>query len=270
MTNLYTIGEVSRFLKISTKALRHYDDMGILKPHYISPDTSYRYYSYDQFFTIDVIRYLNKTLNIPLDNVKKLLEQTKESDYLLELLDSHKKLLDEKIAALEFSKQLTDNLIRDTKYRKKYPEKIGIYEQFLMSRNLYYKEMNTSIYDIDKYVTRNIDNIEPNKNNIMCLLFSLSEYKQTQQLMVKGFGVFSDKKLPGLKVKTLRDGRYLSESFLYSEENTMSTLDELDKYAGIRNIELEDTAVLISKMVNLDVYSKYDYCMELQIICKTL
>lgn len=268
MTNLYTIGEVSRFLKISTKALRHYDEMELLKPYYIAPDTNYRYYSYDQFFTIDVIRYLNKTLSIPLDNVKKLLEENKESDYLLELLESHKKFLNEKIAAMEYSKQLTDNLIRDTKYRKKYPEKIGIYEQFLMSRNLYYKEMNTSIYDIDKYVTRNFENMEPDKNNIMCLLFSLSEYKRTQQLMVKGFGVFSDNKLPGLKCKTLRDSRYLTKSFLYSEEKTMSTLNELDKYAGIRSIELEDTAILISKMVNLEVYSKYDYCMELQIICR--
>ncbi|WP_077611488.1 MerR family transcriptional regulator [Clostridium sp. Marseille-P2415] len=269
MTNLYTIGEVARFLKISPKALRNYDDLDLLKPHYISPDTNYRYYSYDQFFIIDVIRYLNKTLNIPLDRVKKLLEENKESDNLLSLLESHRGLLEEKIAALEYSKLLTDNLISDVKYRTKYPEKIGIYEQYLMSRNLYYKELDISIYDIDKYVNRNIGNIDNHETDMMCLLFSLSEYKKTGHLMVKGFGIFSDKKLPGLKLKTLREGRYITKSFLYSEENTMSTFNELDKYSKIKDLELENTAFLISKMVNLQACSKYDYCMELQIICYT-
>ncbi|MHC1684210.1 MAG: helix-turn-helix domain-containing protein [Clostridiaceae bacterium] len=269
MTNLYTIGEVSRFLKISPKTLRHYDELNLLKPCYISPDTKYRYFNYDQFFIIDVIRYLNKTLYIPLEDVKKLLDENKENDKLLTLLESHKNQLDQKIAALEYSKQLTDNLITDIKYQKKYPEKMGISEQYLMCRNLYYIELDTSIYDIDKYVIRNINNItnvDNNENNMMCLLFSLSEYEKTQNLNVKGFGLFSDKKLLGLKSKTLREGRYITQRFLYSEENTMSVIKDLTRHANIKDIKTDDTAFLLSKMVDLSVSSKYDYCMELHIM----
>ncbi|MTK12369.1 MAG: MerR family transcriptional regulator, partial [Clostridiaceae bacterium] len=143
MTNLYTIGEVARFLKISAKTLRHYDQLDLLKPCYISPDTKYRYFSYDQFFIIDVIRYLNKTLCIPLEDVKKLLDEDKENGKLLSLLESHKDQLDQKIDALKYSRQLTDTLIADIKYKNKYPEKIEVYEQYLMSRSFYYIELDT-------------------------------------------------------------------------------------------------------------------------------
>jgi len=266
MTNFYTIGEVSCFLKIPAKALRIYEALGLLKPSHTSPDTRYRYYSYDQLFTIDVIRYLNKTLCIPLEDVKKLLNDNKESDKFLTLLEAHKQQLDEKIAALEYSKQLTDNLINDVKYREKNSDRIGIYEQYFMRRNLYYIEMDASIYDVDKYASRTIRNIENNENNMMCLIFSIPEYESTQTLKVKGFGIFSDKKLPGLKSKTLQEGRYITQSFLYSEENTMALIKDLGRYANIKGLKLDKNAFLVSKMVNLSVNSKYDYCMELQIM----
>lgn len=269
MTNLYTIGEVARFFKISAKTLRHYDELNLLKPCYIAPETKYRYFSYDQFFIIDVIRYLNKTLCIPLEDVKKLLDEDKDNSKLLTLLESHSNQLDEKIAALEYSKQLTDTLIADIKYQKKSPEKVEIYEQYLMNRNLYYIELDTSIYDIDKYATRNINNIinlNSKENNTMCLLFSLPEYEKTQNLHVKGFGIFSDKKIPGLKSKSLREGRYITQRFLYSEENTLIALRDITRYASIKDIKIDNTAFLISKMVDLSVCSKYDYFMELQIM----
>lgn len=269
MTNLYTIGEVSRYMNISTKILRHYDHLNLLNPCYISPDTKYRYFSYDQFFVIDVIRYLNKTLAIPLDDIKQLLNENNDSDKLLTFLESHNNQLSEKITALEYSKKITDSLISDIKEQKKYPKKIEIYEQYLMNRNLYYIELNVSIYDIDKYVQRNLNNIiqmNSGENNTMCLLFSLLEYNKTQTLQVKGFGIFSDKKIPGLEHKTIREGRYINKRFLCSEENTVAALNELAKHADVNHLKIDDTAFLVSKMVDLSVTSKYGYFMELQIM----
>lgn len=256
-------------MNISTKILRHYDHLDLLKPCYISPDTKYRYYSYDQFFIIDVIRYLNKTLSIPLEDIKNLLEENKDCDKLITFLESHKIHLDRKIEALEYSKQVTDSLISDIKLRKKHPKKVKIYEQFLMSRYLYYKELNVSIYDIDKYVNRNfkgIKNLNNSENNTMCLLFSLSEYEKTGELIVKGFGIFSDHKIPELKYINLREGCYIHKCFLYSEENAKDSLNDLVRYAKVKDMKLDDTAFLVSKMVDLSVYSKYDYYMDLQIM----
>lgn len=46
----------------------------------------------------------------------------------------------------------------------------------------------------------------------------------------------------------------------------MSAINNITKYADIRNMKLDDTAFLVSKMVDLSVSSKYDYFMELQIM----
>ncbi len=270
MTKLYSIGVVSRILNIPVKALRNYDQIGLLKPSHIDTSTKYRYYSYEQFFIIDVIRYMNKTLNVPLEDIKIMINENKGNDKMLTLLETHGKQLSQKISELEYSKKVTDSLIADLKYRMKYPERMEIFEQYLLARSLYYNELDISIYDLDKHVSRNtMDafNKNNNENNVMCTCYSIPEFEAAQHhLRVKGFGIFSDQKIPGLRLMTLPEGRYITKRFLYSEENLSSALSELIQYAGERKIHIGNTAYLISKMVNVSVSSKYNYYMDLQIL----
>jgi DNA-binding transcriptional MerR regulator len=42
---MFRIGDFSRLSQVSVKALRFYDEMGLLKPTYVDRDTGYRYYS---------------------------------------------------------------------------------------------------------------------------------------------------------------------------------------------------------------------------------
>jgi effector-binding domain-containing protein len=177
--------------------------------------------------------------------------------------------LGEKIRELEYSKKVTESLIADLKYRMKYPERIEIFEQYLLSRNLYYNELDISIYDLDKYVSRNaMDAFNRNnrENNVMCTFYSISEFQSVSPLKVRGFGIFSDQKLPGIKLKVLPEGRYLTKRFLYSEENLSAALRELLGYAEEKNIQIGNTAFLVSRMVNVSVSSKYNYYMDLQIL----
>lgn len=39
--NLFPIGEVSKLFHISVSSLRHYENIGLLTPEYISPDSGY-------------------------------------------------------------------------------------------------------------------------------------------------------------------------------------------------------------------------------------
>jgi DNA-binding transcriptional MerR regulator len=269
MKKLYSIGEVSRILNIPAKALRNYDQLNIIKPEHVDAETKYRYYSYDQFFTIDVIRYLNKALFVPLEDIRELMGETKDHQKLLSLLEAHKKSLDQKIAELEYSKRFTEGLITDIRYRDNLNEAIPVHEEYLLTRNLYYYDLDVSIYDLDKYVSRlaidtgHRQNLE---NNLMCTLYSISDYEQHQSLNVKGFGIFSDKKIPGLKSKMILEGRYLTQRFLYSEENCEATLRNLIRYGHTHDIRLDDTVYLISKMVNVSVNTKYGYYMDLQVM----
>ena len=49
MQELYQIGDVARLFHISVGSLRHYEQVGLLKPEYIDSLTGYRYYSTLQF-----------------------------------------------------------------------------------------------------------------------------------------------------------------------------------------------------------------------------
>ena len=64
-TKLFPIGEVSKLFHISVSSLRHYENIGLLTPEYVSPDSGYRYYSAGQFEVLNTIRYL-RALDLPL------------------------------------------------------------------------------------------------------------------------------------------------------------------------------------------------------------
>ena len=45
---MFKIGDFSKFSRVSVKALRYYDEIGLLKPVKVDQLTGYRYYSVEQ------------------------------------------------------------------------------------------------------------------------------------------------------------------------------------------------------------------------------
>ena len=43
---------------VSIATLRLYDEMGLIKPLYIDPETNYRYYDINQTSHLDIIKYM--------------------------------------------------------------------------------------------------------------------------------------------------------------------------------------------------------------------
>jgi DNA-binding transcriptional MerR regulator len=62
------IGVFSRMTFVSVKALRHYDEIGLLAPAWVDPDSGYRHYSAAQVPVAQVIRRL-RDLGMPLDQI---------------------------------------------------------------------------------------------------------------------------------------------------------------------------------------------------------
>lgn len=58
MNGLLRIGELARLGGVSVKALRFYDEQGLLRPEHVDPVTGYRYYTLDQAKTLAVITNL--------------------------------------------------------------------------------------------------------------------------------------------------------------------------------------------------------------------
>ena len=72
MENLVPIGHFSKMTRLSVKALRHYDDLGLLVPAVVDPSSGYRYYTYGQANRAEAIRVL-RSLDMPLEDVREAL-----------------------------------------------------------------------------------------------------------------------------------------------------------------------------------------------------
>lgn len=68
------IGEFSTLTQVSIKTLRHYDEMGLLKPVRIDPESGYRYYSAIQLPRLHRILAL-KDLGFPLHRIAEVVDR---------------------------------------------------------------------------------------------------------------------------------------------------------------------------------------------------
>jgi DNA-binding transcriptional MerR regulator/effector-binding domain-containing protein len=70
---MFSIGEFARLGGVSIRTLRHYDEIGLLRPATVDPDTGYRGYSAAQLGQINRIMAL-KELGLSLAQVRRLLD----------------------------------------------------------------------------------------------------------------------------------------------------------------------------------------------------
>lgn len=82
---MFKIGDFSKLNKISVKALRYYDDLGILKPYKIDAENSYRYYSASQLPRLNRILAL-KDLGLSLKEIANILDSKLCTDTVLSML----------------------------------------------------------------------------------------------------------------------------------------------------------------------------------------
>jgi effector-binding domain-containing protein len=97
MENLYSIGEFSRMCRLSVKALRLYDEQGILKPGHTDQASGYRYYSSAQLDEENLVRML-RALRMPLDEIRELL-RVHQPAARLEVLERHRARVEEELAS---------------------------------------------------------------------------------------------------------------------------------------------------------------------------
>ncbi len=103
MEELYSIGETAKLNNVSIKSLRHYDEIGLLKPRHIDPETGYRYYAYSQFSFIDKIKRY-KNIGMSLKELKDLF-QGQDLALLSSFLEEQKRRLAEEERLLQEKRQ---------------------------------------------------------------------------------------------------------------------------------------------------------------------
>lgn len=107
MTIMFKIGEFSKLTQVSIRMLRHYDQMGLLKPDNVDPSTGYRLYSAQQIPLLQKIILLRDS-KFGISEIKNILENWNEG-FIIEELERKKK---------EISLEITREQLRIDKINK--------------------------------------------------------------------------------------------------------------------------------------------------------
>lgn len=89
---MYTIGQFSRICRVTAKALRHYEKIGLLAPARVKPVNQYRYYTSEQVALLNQITFM-KELGIPLKVIKRMIDRQEGPEEVANLLEGHRKHL---------------------------------------------------------------------------------------------------------------------------------------------------------------------------------
>jgi effector-binding domain-containing protein/DNA-binding transcriptional MerR regulator len=110
MRNLLPIGRFSEVCRLSIPALRHYDELGLLPPASVDPDTGYRYYSISQAADADRIRTL-RLLDMPLPEIKAILAA--DPGRIRALLEGHRRRLADQVERGRYAMSLLDSMLHE-------------------------------------------------------------------------------------------------------------------------------------------------------------
>jgi effector-binding domain-containing protein len=109
--DLIPIGRFSRMCRLSIKALRRYDDLGLLPPAWVDPGSGYRYYGPEQANRAEAIRIL-RLVDMPLEEIRDLLSE-QDPDRIGQRLVLHRERLEAQFEdhrrRLRFLKRLIDS-----------------------------------------------------------------------------------------------------------------------------------------------------------------
>jgi DNA-binding transcriptional MerR regulator len=156
--SIYTIGELARLAGVSVRTLRHYDQIGLLKPQSRN-DNDYRQYGFADLLRLQHILFFRE-LDIPLKKIKAILD-----DPLLDrtaLLRKHHCNLELQIERLRSLQATIEKTIHNLQEEDDMPlTDAELYEGFSKEKIETYNREVRQTYDPDvvKEVERNVRNM---------------------------------------------------------------------------------------------------------------
>src|SRR5215469_3008419 len=91
-TAMLKIGEFSQLSQVTVRTLRHYDEIGLLRPTHIDPSSDYRYYSIEQLPALHRILAL-KDLGLSLDQIGPMLDAPPSAEDMHRLLQERRQTI---------------------------------------------------------------------------------------------------------------------------------------------------------------------------------
>lgn len=139
---MFTVKQLSTLAGVTPRTLRHYDQIGLLKPSRIG-DNGYRYYGEPDALRLQQILFYRE-LGLPLGEIKKIM--THRNFDVLAALESHKTEISRRIKRLETLVSTVDNTIAYLKGQKLMDNK-QIFSGFTPEEEEHYARQAEQMYD---------------------------------------------------------------------------------------------------------------------------
>jgi DNA-binding transcriptional MerR regulator len=110
--DLLTIGRLARHTGLTTKALRHYDRVGLLSPAAVDDSTGYRYYEPAQIAQARLVQIL-RAVDVPLEQVRECLLTPDDEARIHQVLAAHRRRLQSRLDRVRGDLHRVDHLIHD-------------------------------------------------------------------------------------------------------------------------------------------------------------
>lgn len=99
MEELFSISKTAEMVNMTTETLRHYDRIGLCRPHKVDEWTGYRYYSAQEVVRLNTISAL-KNMDLSLEEIQKILDFN-DFAKIIDFLRKTEKSVDLKISSLK-------------------------------------------------------------------------------------------------------------------------------------------------------------------------
>lgn len=144
-SGLIPIGKMASVNRVTIATLRLYDQMGLLKPAYIDPDSLYRYYDIRQTSRLDFIRYMRE-LGLSLADIQNILK--KEDITLIEekLIEKNNQI-HQQLRELKAMHEAVDRTIQSIERYRKSPASGMISLEFIDQRYILYTPCTVNFYE---------------------------------------------------------------------------------------------------------------------------
>ena len=230
---MLSIGEFSNICQVSTKTLRYYDEIGLLKPSEINPENGYRYYAIEQLEKMLFINRL-KGYSFSLDEIKTFLQSEESQRDGLHEAFLHKKMELEK--QLQEYHQILDQLNVDItameqgKSVMSYMDEIDVQLVDLPKMNLLYVRKNILAEDFPSEYGKNYEKLfkriavdRLTMTGAPMVLFHSDEYTPTGldtefAIPVAEYVTGTRDFAPGLCLKTVVRGAYSELASVYTKQ----------------------------------------------------
>lgn len=111
---MYSIGEFSKIVGITVKALRYYDDIELLNPSYVNAENGYRYYDDDSYEKAVWIKSMKK-YNFKIKEIQEVLPNITSNDDLADFLLEKQEQIKSEILSM---KQLQKSIAAEVDFLK--------------------------------------------------------------------------------------------------------------------------------------------------------